>query len=61
MIIANFQRSFREVMEILDIKETPKAHILMVHVPQFIAYADLPLEFTSKQVVDAQHSCYDDQ
>ncbi len=59
VIMANFQRSFREVMEIFRVNETPKAHILMVHVPQFIAYMDLPLGFTSEQVVEAQHACYD--
>ncbi len=32
VIIANFQRSFKEVMEILRVNETPKAHILIVHV-----------------------------
>ncbi len=31
----------------------------MVHVPQFIAYTNFPLGFTSEQVVDAQHSFYD--
>ncbi len=31
----------------------------MVHVPQFIAYMDLPLGFTSEQVVKAQKACYD--
>ncbi len=31
----------------------------MEHVPQFIAYTNFPLGFTSKQVVEAQHSLYD--
>ncbi len=31
----------------------------MVHVPQFIAFMDLPLGFTSEQVVEAKHACYD--
>ncbi len=31
----------------------------MEHVPQFIAYTNFPLGFTSKQVVEAQHSFYD--
>ncbi len=31
----------------------------MVHVPQFIAYTHFALEFTSEQVVEAQHSFYD--
>ncbi len=59
VIMADFQRSFREVMEIFRVNETLKERILMVHVPQFIAYMDLPLGFTSEQVVEAQHACYD--
>ncbi len=49
VIMANFQRSFREVVEISRVSETPKAHILTVHVPQFIAYMDPPLGFTNKR------------
>ncbi len=33
--------------------------MLMVRVPQFIAYRDHQLEFTSDQGLEAQHSCYD--
>ncbi len=46
-------------MEICRVKETPKAHILMMYFPQFIAFMNLPQGFTSEQVVEAQHACYD--
>ncbi len=48
-----------EVSQFFVVKKTPKAHIQMVHVPQFIAYTNFPLGFTSEQVVEAQHSFYD--
>ncbi len=56
-IMPHFQCSFREGMEVLVVKKTPKTHIQMAHVPQFIAYTNFPLGFTSEQVVEAQHSC----
>ncbi len=59
VIMASFQCSFREEVEIFRVKETPKAHILMLHFPQFIVFMDLPLGFTNEQVVEAQHACYD--
>ncbi len=46
-------------MEVFVIRKTPKAHIQMVHVPQFIAYTNFPLGLTSEQVVEAQHSVHD--
>ncbi len=46
-------------MEVFVIKKTLKAHLLIVHVPQFIAYTNFLLGFTSEQVVEAQHSFYD--
>ncbi len=57
--VAHFWCSFREVMEVFVVKKTPKAHIQMVHVPQFIAYTNLSLGFTNKQVVEAEHTFYD--
>ncbi len=45
--------------KVVVVKKTPKAHIQMVHVPQFIAYTNFPLGITSEQVVEAQHSFYD--
>ncbi len=59
VIMTNFQRSFRELMEIFRVNETSTAHVLMVHVPQFSAYMDLPLGFASDQTVEAQHAYYD--
>ncbi len=53
--LARFAFAAVGVMEIIDIKEKPKAHILMVHVPQFIAYMDRILGLTSKHAVEAQH------
>ncbi len=53
--LARFTCAAVGVVEIVDIKEKPKTHILMVHVPQFIAYMDRPLGLTSKHAVDAQH------
>ncbi len=47
-IMAHFQCSFREVMEVSVVREAPKGLMLMLHVPQFIAYTELPLEFTSE-------------
>ncbi len=41
-------------MKVFVIKKTPKAPIQMLHVPQFIAYTNFPLGFTSEQVVEAQ-------
>ncbi len=41
------------------VKKTLKAHIHMVHVPQFIAYTDFPLGFNSEQVMEAKHPFYD--
>ncbi len=41
-------------MEIFVVKKTPKAHIQMVHVPQFIAYTNFLFWFTSEQVMEAQ-------
>ncbi len=32
----------------------------MVHVPQVNAYTDLSLEFSSEELFEAQHSCYDE-
>ncbi len=52
--LAGFTCAAVGVVEIIDIKEKTKAHILM-HVPQFIAYMDRPLGLTSKHAVDAQH------
>ncbi len=46
-------------MEVFDAKKAPKAHAHMVPVPQFNAYTNFPLEFTSEQVAGAQHSFYD--
>ncbi len=46
-------------MEVFVVKKTPKAHIHMVHVPQFIAYMNFPLGFTSEQAKEAQRSFYD--
>ncbi len=46
-------------MEDFVVKKTLNAHIQMVHVPQFIAYTHFSLEFTSEQLVEAQHSFYD--
>ncbi len=57
-LTVNFQRFFREVMEICK-GNSKKAHILMVHVPQFIAFMYLPLGFTIEQVGDAQDACCD--
>ncbi len=34
-------------------------NILTLHLTQFIALLDLPLGFTSEQVVEAHHACYD--
>ncbi len=45
--LARFAFAAVGVMEIIDIKEKPKSHVLM-HVPQFIAYMDHPLGMTSK-------------
>ncbi len=59
VIMANSQRSFREVMAVFVVKKTSKAHILMVYVPQCIAYTNFSFEFTSKQMVEAQQSFYD--
>ncbi len=56
---AHFWCSFREVMEHFVVKKTSKDHIQVVHVPQFIAYTNFSLGFTSEQVVEAQHSFYD--
>ncbi len=53
--LARFTCAAVGVMEIVHINEKPKAHILMMHVPQFIAYMDRPLELTSKHAVEAQH------
>ncbi len=57
-IMQHFQRSFREVMQFFDAKETPKAYLQMTHVPQCVAYMNFPHGFTSEQVVKEQHSCY---
>ncbi len=57
--MAHFQYSFREVMEVFVVKKTPKAHIQLMHAPQFTAYTNFPLGFTSEQVMKAQHS-FDD-
>ncbi len=46
-------------MEVFVVKKTSKAHIQMVHVPQFIVYTNFPLGITREQVVEAQHSFYD--
>ncbi len=46
-------------MEIFVVKKTPKAHIQMVHFPQFIAYTKFSLGFSSEQVVEAEHTFYD--
>ncbi len=46
-------------MEVFVVKKMPKAHIQLMHVPQFIAYTDFPLGFTSGQVMEAQHSFND--
>ncbi len=46
-------------MEVFVAMKTPKDRIQMVHVPQFIAYTNFPLGFTSEQVVEAQNSSYD--
>ncbi len=46
-------------MEVFVVKKTPKAHMQMVHAPQFIAYTNFLLGFTSEQVVAAQHSFCD--
>ncbi len=46
-------------MEVFVVKKTPKAHIQLMHVPQFIAYTNIPLGFTSEQVMEAQHSLND--
>ncbi len=46
-------------MEVLVVKKMPKAHIQLMHVPQFIAYTNVPLGFTSEQVMEVQHSFND--
>ncbi len=56
-----FQRSVGEVMEVFNVKETPKAH--MIHVPQFIAYKGLQLGFTKweKHNIRATTRCTKDR
>ncbi len=46
-------------MHVFEVKKSPKVNIQMVLIPQFIAYTDFPLGFTSEQVVEAQHPFYD--
>ncbi len=57
-IITHFYCSFGELMDVFVVKKTSKAHIQMVHVPQFIAYTNFPLRFTSEHVAEAQNSFY---
>ncbi len=46
-------------MEVFVVKKTPKAHIQLMHVPQFTAYTNSPLGLTMEQVMEAQHSFND--
>ncbi len=45
-------------MEVFVVKKTPKAHIQMVHIPQFIAYTNFSLGFASEQLVEAHYAFY---
>ncbi len=37
-------------MEVFSVGKWPKAHIQVVHVPQYITYTNVPLGFTSEQM-----------
>ncbi len=56
-MLKNSTNLLREALEV--VMKTPKACVQMVHIPQFIAYTNRPLGFTSEQVVEAQNSSYD--
>ncbi len=54
--MAHFHCCSREVMGVFVVKKMPKAHIKIMHFPQFTAHTNYPLGFTIDQVVEAQHA-----
>ncbi len=53
---------FTTIMSTLHISMTPKVHILLHHIPQFIRMTQMPLGLFSEEVVEKQHKrflkCY---
>ncbi len=54
-VISQFGVSFATIMSTFYISTTPKVHILLHHIPQFICMAQMPLGLFSEEVVEEQH------
>ncbi len=54
-VISQFGVSFTTIMSTFHISMTPKVHILLHHIPQFIRMAQIPIGLFSEEVVEEQH------
>ncbi len=57
-VMSQFGVSFTAIMLTFHISLTPKIHILLHHVPQFIRMTQMPLGLFSEEVVEEQHKRY---
>ncbi len=54
-VITKFGVSFKKNMSQIHISMTPKVHIVLHHIPQFIRMTQMSLGLFSEEVVDEQH------
>ncbi len=54
-VISQVGVSFTPIMSTFHISMTPKVHIVLHHIPQFICMTQMPLGLFSEEVVEEQH------
>ena len=57
--IQHFESCFLKLKEQFGVSITPKVHIMITHVPEFISRTGKPLGLFSEQVVENAHSSFD--
>ncbi len=54
-----FKVNFKEAMQTHNLKVIPKAHVLAYHIPEYVRRNGVPLEPTSEQALESQHTLFD--
>ncbi len=54
-----FEETFMRAMRTHNLWMTPKVHVLVYHVPEYVRRSGVPLGFTSEQALEIQHRFFD--